>query len=94
MVVDTLALACLNDPELEVIQILLDAGANPDARDHSDETLLLKAIQSADPGPVRMLLQRGATVQAEHGQEALEVAESYGLTAIVKLLKQAATSVS
>ena len=84
-----LHLACLNNPKLEVIQILLHAGANPDIRDNNDETPLLKAIQSAHPSAVQMLLQHGASVEAEQGQTALEVAKSYGLTAIVKLLQQA-----
>jgi ankyrin repeat protein len=89
-----LHLACMHDSKLEVVQILLDSGANPDARDSNQETPLLKAIQSAQPAVVQMLSQHGANLGAGQRQEALDVAESYGLTAIIKLLKQAANSVS
>ncbi len=88
-----LHLACsYKKPDTEIIKLLLDAGANPDAKNVEDETPLCKAVKTADINVVQLLLQYGASVKIGIDQEAIEIAESYGLIAIAELLKHAEVS--
>ncbi len=86
-----LHLACSYKPDLEIIKSLLDAGANPDAK-NDGETPLCKAVETADINVVQLLLQYGASVNTGIDPEAIEIAESYGLIAIADLLKHAETA--
>jgi ankyrin repeat protein/Tol biopolymer transport system component len=70
-----------------VAQMLLDAGADPNARDKQGGTALMRAIRDRDM--VRLLLDRGADIHARsiHGVTALMVAANRpGGSEVVKLL--------
>lgn len=49
---------------LDIQRILLDAGANPNCKDHEGESVLVRAAGSGYPDVVRLLLERGAEVNS------------------------------
>lgn len=51
---------------LEVMEFLLDQGADPSARDHGHFTPLHHAVSSGEPDRVSLLLQYGADIYAEN----------------------------
>ncbi|MEO7587982.1 MAG: ankyrin repeat domain-containing protein [Arachnia sp.] len=63
-------------PDRDVMHLLLDSGADISARDNSGSTPLHAGARSLDDGAVKLLLSRGAAVDAENerGQTALAVA--------------------
>lgn len=71
-----LALATLDDPgHLEVLEMLLQAGASPEVSSCRDEGLLLDALQNGNFAAARMLLKYGASRQSvEHSPLSLAVA--------------------
>ena len=85
----SLHIACMSKPNLATVKILLAAGADPNSQDSNDDTVLIQAIQTADPNLVRLLLQNGANVQDENGRDAIEMARDNGLIAITALLESA-----
>jgi ankyrin repeat protein len=64
----------------ELIRILLDRGADPDARQQSDYTPLHTAASRGDIEMAKMLLSHGATrdVRATDGKSVADVARHYG----------------
>ncbi|HEX7898553.1 MAG TPA: ankyrin repeat domain-containing protein [Planctomycetota bacterium] len=81
--VTPLALACETGHE-ELVRLLLDAGA-----DAKPEGLLMTAARVGRPGPVSLLLARGAKADAEKGQTALHWASAEGHAEVVRLLLKA-----
>jgi hypothetical protein len=79
------ARAC--DNSLEVVMLLIDAGADPSVRDHRGMTPLMRAAQTlwgVDPMVLDVLLRGGAYVNASdnNGWTALHYAVNNGLPAI------------
>ena len=73
------------------LRILVDKGADPDARDSESRTpLILAAQRNRDLDKVRILLAAGAdpSLADSSGATAIEIAERAGAAAIVDLLRQ------
>ncbi len=83
-------------PNAPLIQTLLAAGADPNARDIQGDTPLMWAALSEhdDPAPLRLLLAAGANanVRNKKGESALAWARRRGDTAIVRTLLAAGAS--
>jgi ankyrin repeat protein len=79
----------------KTVRMLLDAGANVDARDNYSETALIKAARHGKAGMVRMLLDAGANVGAHnhHGGTALREAAFRGHAEDVRILLDAGANV-
>lgn len=75
----------------EILAMLIDRGADINARQHGGWTPLHSSAQSGDAETVKLLLSRGAEVdaQAENGQTALDLAMTKGFQSIVDLLMAA-----
>ncbi len=72
---------------LESLSLLLDAGADANAKDYSGNTVLMHAV--ADPAKVRLLIRHGANVKAKSpdGRTALALAAAKpGNSETVKVL--------
>lgn len=78
-----LHVACVLKPNVELIQLLIEAGADVNVQDSQGETPLLLATHAASLETVHVLLQNGADIEPD----AVEDAENYGLNAVAKLLK-------
>ncbi|MCJ1229636.1 hypothetical protein MMC12_006305 [Toensbergia leucococca] len=72
----------------QVVQVLLDMGADIEIRNQEGKTLLIKAAESGNEGIARCLLENKVDVNARTGAQstALIQAVEYGHTAIVRLL--------
>lgn len=75
----------------EIVRLLLDHGADPDARDESGQTPLLLAVKRRHREIVGLLLEHGANVNAEDdcGRRPLLLAAENGDVAVAKLLLEA-----
>ena len=71
-----------------VVQLLLDKGADIEARDHSGRTALWMAAKHGHKAVVQLLLDKGANIEARNhsGQVALSSAAQHGHEAVVQLL--------
>ena len=83
---------------IKVAELLLDAGAEIDARDHLDFTALVFAARDADDshvGLVEFLIEKGANIGAKimHGGDALSLAAVCGKLGSVKALVKAGANV-
>ena len=65
--------------DLEMVQLLLENGANIEARDQRGETALMMAIRKDDLEMVQLLLEHGANIEArdQRGETALMIAVYY-----------------
>jgi uncharacterized protein len=74
---------------LDVCALLLEAGADPNARQHGGYTPLLEAAQQGDAGLAELLLRHGADRRAtlEDGRSAAELAERAGLEGLAERLR-------
>jgi ankyrin repeat protein len=89
--VTPLAVACQNGgtASAKVVEKLLNAGANPNASLPSGETVLMSASFAGNVDTVKVLLDRGAGVNAKEaakGQTALMWAASQGHREVVRVL--------
>ena len=59
--------AAADDPEVryEIAKLLLEAGADPNARQQDDYTPLMAAEQSGDDRLRSLLIERGANVESQ-----------------------------
>ena len=82
-----LSLACTNG-NAAIVELLLDAGADPNSALPGGETALMTASRTGRVGPVEALLAHGADVNArEHkGQTALMWAAAEGHVEVVDAL--------
>jgi len=80
--------ACCHKGQTTFVRLLLDAGADVNARDSVNITPLMKCFEHADT--CRLLLERGADVSVKNDLEitALDVALANGWLAVAKLLVQ------
>jgi ankyrin repeat protein len=76
------------------VQILLDAGADVDARQHGGWTPLMAASERGDLEIVRALLAAGAdpSLRSEDGRSSFDFAEAEGNAEVVSALKEAGGS--
>lgn len=76
---------------VDVVRMLLDGGANINAKDGDGWTALMKAAQAGHPDMVRLLMQRGAdmSVADSNGRTAWMFAAMSGSTEIADIFKQA-----
>jgi ankyrin repeat protein len=74
---------------LEIVQMLLQAGADPNARQQEDFTPLHEAAATGQLELARLLLDRGAVVnlRSAHGKTALGYALQHGKTEVAGLLR-------
>jgi ankyrin repeat protein len=76
--------------QLEMMRLLLSKGANPNHRDHSNDTPLMSAVMSKKTEGVQLLLDAGVDVNVKSNDErtALDRAEKVKLPEIIKILMQ------
>ena len=75
----------------EVVKLLLNAGADPDAVKEDTDTALIRAVKYDDESVARILLDAGANPSAKgkHGLTALYYAEKNGNAILLRWLKEA-----
>ena len=83
--------AALVQGNRRVVELLLDAGADVDARQHNGWTALQAAAQHGSAELAELLLARGAdpAQQMDEGKTALDIARERNHGAVVALLEQA-----
>lgn len=76
------------DGDLDIVQLLLDMGADTEAHGEDGRTVLCLAVSSGNPDIVSILLTRGANPQAADnvGETAMHIAARNGKEEIVKIL--------
>lgn len=81
-------LQCVQEGSLTMVQVFLDGGMSPDARDNYDATALMLAARGGHAPVVRALLDKGAEVNAksDDGITALMAAAYMGQADIVEML--------
>ena len=82
--------ACAGHPAHELVTLLLDSGAEVNARQHGGFTPLHETAQNGDMALTELLLSRGADVSAttDEGKTALQLAEEAGHDDMAALLRQ------
>ncbi|MDP9242584.1 MAG: ankyrin repeat domain-containing protein [Actinomycetota bacterium] len=78
--------------DVRCVQILLDAGANVDGRQHGGWTALMAASEHGDLEVVRSLLAVGAdpSLRSDDGRSSLDFAEAEGHAEVLSALRAAA----
>ena len=86
--------------QLEMVKALLDRGAKVNATDENGATVLMAAVGAGRPEIARLLLDRGANVNAKAGPKhvvgatALVLAVGFGQTSMVTLLLERGADVN
>jgi ankyrin repeat protein len=77
--------------QANVLEVLIEDGANVDATDADGKTALMSAVIMDSPEVIRALLARGAAVSARDaaGQTALGMARQFGRADVASLLEKA-----
>jgi len=75
-----------NEPTLKYVKYLVSQGANVNATDERNDTLLQMAIKCENPEIVRFLVSKGANVNPNISQSPLNLATRLGNVEIVKFL--------
>merc|ERR1712110_1153126 len=72
----------------EVVEMLLDCGANPDSRDHDGESAVHVAVREEDYNMLQILLKAGAdpNLPSHLGKFPLHLAVEQNLLPLVKLM--------
>ena len=92
----TLIIAAQNGHIEEIVQLLLEKGADVNAKDNDGRTALMFAAEKGHTEIVQILLKKGADVNAEdeYGGTALMIAAENGHTEIIKLLLEKGADVN
>lgn len=88
----SLSLRKRDEENIEIIQLLLEAGASPNRRSEDGKTVLYWAVFSEEKDIVQLLLSAGATVEAEEpedGHTSVHSAAENGNREIMELLLSA-----
>ena len=91
---NTALLHAINNENTDIVELLLDNGADPTIQNNNGETALIMAITIPPPrgaGIIDLLLDNEEMMpddQFDNGETALMIASNYGHTDIVKLLIQ------
>jgi ankyrin repeat protein len=74
--------------EIEILRLLLERGADPNARQHVGYTALMECARGGRDDMVSLLLAHGAdpTLRTDDGKSASDIASESGHTAIVERL--------
>jgi ankyrin repeat protein len=82
--------------QMDLVKLLIDHGADVNARQHGGWTALHAAAQSGDAALVQMLLENGADVsaRADNNQSALDLALTKGHQQVVDLLENRGASLA
>jgi len=88
------AVTSRGEENIELVQLLLDAGADPNLKDGEDQTSLERAMNHDRNGIVRLLLERGAVMEVEDASEAFRVAVRRDQLAVVESLLQSHVQVN
>jgi ankyrin repeat protein len=77
--------------QTEICGILLEAGADPNARQHGGFTPILEAAQHGDPELVEVLLRHGAdpSLRLDDGTTAADLASRAGASDLAERLRSA-----
>ena len=83
----------INGGNQDMAQLLVDAGADINAKSKEGKTPLYQAVARADAVLTTMLLRNGAQVwQLVQGQTALQIAQAAGYTDIVAELNRSTST--
>jgi ankyrin repeat protein len=94
--VTPLVAACMGTGDVAVVELLLDAGADPDSAMPSGQSALMTAARSGKADVVDLLVARGADIEAREqwrGQNALMWAAAEGHPDTIKTLVEAGADV-
>ena len=85
----TLILAARATPDANLVRLLIESGANVNAKNGDHETALMYAASKGQVEVVELLIKNGADVNATNanGQTAMVMAAAKAHTAVVRMLK-------
>jgi len=85
---NTSLITAVENGDTEVVQLLLDKGADIETENYDGSTALIWAAANGHTEVVKLLLDKGANIQARnvHGHTALVMAAAYDRTEVVQLL--------
>ncbi|EHK26727.1 ankyrin repeat protein, partial [Trichoderma virens Gv29-8] len=75
----------------EVVEYLLQKGANPDVQAKDGSTALMKLIEHREPGAIKLLTQKGASMDGKKGSNSMDVeklAKATNDQAVIRAINQ------
>lgn len=81
------------EEKTEIVKILVDAGADPNAIDNRKETPLLNAVSKSNADTIKVLLDAGADPNLPGAKSPLRVAAAWSKVKIAKLLVDAGADI-